>query len=215
MVFGCPRCLLGCSGRRFPEVAALYVVDISPGAVQSRRVLRCLTTRVIRGQMLSCELCRHFLGVAKPPRAPSHPRPPRPSAKIGRRRLAFRDALATKAAVGERLDVLRRGATQRRSARGHRRALSYTATGGARRRGRVSPRRGAAPATPSADGDLPRGAAAAPLRLGESPPARTPTTPYAGAAQAEWMDGEVIATRRGHDASGRTSASGTRSSATR
>ena len=46
-----------------------------------------------------------------------------------------------------------------------------------RKRYCVSTRRGDATATPSADGDLPRGAAAAPLRLGESL-RRTPTTPY-------------------------------------
>ena len=122
-----------------------------------------------------------FLGVAKPPRAPSHPAQRtslRRKEGLGRRRLLeSRCPLRQKQAVGERLepglDEVQRSVDHKR---GHRRAGTDLVKA-LRKRYCVSTRRGAATATPSADGDLPRGAAAAPLRLGESL-RRTPTTPY-------------------------------------
>ena len=131
--------------------------------------------------MLSCELSVGIFG-SRETTASTLPSGPVDVSEAQRRSrkarlLESRCPLRQRQAVGERLepglDEVQRSVDHKR---GHRRAGTDLVKA-LRKRYCVSTRRGDATATPSADGDLPRGAAAAPLRLGESL-RRTPTTPY-------------------------------------
>ena len=144
-------------------------------------MLRCLTSCVIRSQSISCENVSRLIGSCEtavntvPFDLEDVSEAQRRLKKGGgvSRVFAWSILRCPQCRRAAAVDEVQRSVDHKR---GNRRAGTDLVKA-LRKRYCVSTRRGDATATPSADGDLPRGAAAAPLRLGESL-RRTPTTPY-------------------------------------